>query len=100
MSYCPRSHRSVTCQVRSPDAQSGTQGTLEQLMAFTVVDDHARLEQVWEAIQQGWNKDAWYIRRLLTEGAVSAADRRAVFVGIEAYTKSRQHNHPRPFRGR
>lgn len=69
-------------------------------MAFTVVDDHARLEQVWEAIQQGWNKDAWYIRRLLTEGAVSAADRRAVFVGIEAYTKSRQHNHPRPFRGR
>ena len=26
--------------------------TLEQLMAFTVTDDHARQEQVWEAIQR------------------------------------------------
>jgi ParB family transcriptional regulator, chromosome partitioning protein len=62
--------------------------TLEQLMAFTVVDDHARQEQVWEAVQQGWNKDPWYIRRLLIEGAVSAADRRAVFVGIDAYREA------------
>ena len=62
--------------------------TLEQLMAFTVTEDHERQEKAWEAVQQGWNKDAWYIRRLLTESAVSAADRRAVFVGIEAYTQA------------
>ena len=59
--------------------------TLEQIMAFTVTSDHARQEQVWESLQQGWNKQAYYIRRLLTESAVSAADRRAQFVGIEAY---------------
>ena len=62
--------------------------TLEQLMAFTLTADYARQEQVWESLQQGWNKQAYYIRRLLTEGAVSGSDRRAVFVGIEAYEKA------------
>jgi ParB family chromosome partitioning protein len=59
--------------------------TLEQLMAFTVTNDHARQEQVWEAISRTYNKEAYYIRRLLTEGAVKALDRRAQFVGVEAY---------------
>ena len=59
--------------------------TLEQLMAFTVTSDHARQEQVWEAISRTYNKEAYYIRRLLTEGAVKALDRRAQFVGVEAY---------------
>jgi ParB family chromosome partitioning protein len=59
--------------------------TLEQLMAFTVTTDHARQEQVWEAIQKSWSKDPYQIRRMLTERAVRASDRRAVFVGIEAY---------------
>ncbi|NEN12621.1 DNA-binding protein, partial [Escherichia coli] len=31
------------------------------------------------------NKEPYYIRRLLTEGAVRASDKRAQFVGIEAY---------------
>jgi len=62
--------------------------SLEQLMAFTLTADHARQEQVWESLQQGWNKEAYYIRRLLTEGAVSGSDRRAVFVGIEAYEEA------------
>ena len=31
--------------------------TLEQLMAFTVTTDHARQEQVWEALQQSYNKE-------------------------------------------
>jgi ParB family transcriptional regulator, chromosome partitioning protein len=30
--------------------------SLEQLMAFTVTMDHARHEQVWETVQQSWNK--------------------------------------------
>ncbi|WP_164159435.1 hypothetical protein, partial [Stenotrophomonas maltophilia] len=30
--------------------------TLEQLMAFTVTDDHARQEKVWDAIKDAWSK--------------------------------------------
>jgi len=59
--------------------------TLEQLMAFTVTNDHARQEQVWEAVQQSYNKEPYLIRRQLTESAVRASDRRAQFVGPEAY---------------
>ena len=59
--------------------------TLEQLMAFTVSSDHARQAQVWEQIAGTYNKEGYYIRRLLTEGSVAATDRRAVFVGIDAY---------------
>jgi len=59
--------------------------TLEQLMAFTVNPDHARQEQVWDAVKNSWNKEPYAIRRMLTETSVRASDRRAVFVGIEAY---------------
>src|SRR3954463_1964349 len=59
--------------------------TLEQLMAFTITADHARQEQVWEAIQRGYNKEPYLIRRMLTEGKVSASDRRAVFIGADTY---------------
>ena len=59
--------------------------TLEMLMAFTVSPDHARQEQVWETIRAGWQKEPWQIRRMLTETAVRASDKRAVFVGIDAY---------------
>ncbi|WP_226017698.1 ParB/RepB/Spo0J family partition protein [Novosphingobium sp. FKTRR1] len=59
--------------------------TLEQLMAFTVSEDHSRQEQVWEAIRDSWQKEPWQIRRMLTETTVRASDRRALFVGIDAY---------------
>jgi ParB family chromosome partitioning protein len=59
--------------------------TLEQLMAFTIVHDHSRQEQVWAGLANGWNKQPYHIRRLLTEGAVNASDRRAVYIGIDAY---------------
>jgi len=59
--------------------------TLEQLMAFTVTNDHARQEQVWEALARSCNKEPYYIRRQLTEGAVRTADKRAQFVGVDAY---------------
>jgi ParB family chromosome partitioning protein len=59
--------------------------SLEQLMAFTVTTDHVRQEQVWEAIQKSWSKEPYQIRRMLTERAVRASDRRAVFVGLDAY---------------
>jgi ParB family chromosome partitioning protein len=59
--------------------------TLEQLMAFTVSSDHARQEQVWDAIKDSWQKEPYQIRRMLTETTVRASDKRAVFVGVEAY---------------
>jgi len=62
--------------------------TLEQLMAFTVSSDHARQEQIWEAIKDGWQKEPYHIRRLLTETTVRAADKRALFVGIDAYEEA------------
>ncbi|MCT4683631.1 MAG: ParB N-terminal domain-containing protein, partial [Roseicyclus sp.] len=59
--------------------------TLEQLMAFTVNPDHERQIQVWDAIKSSWNKEPYQIRRMLTETSVRASDRRAAFVGVEAY---------------
>jgi ParB family chromosome partitioning protein len=53
---------------------------LDQLMAFTVNSDHERQEQVWKAVQRTYNKEAYRIRRLLTEGAVRASDKRAQYV--------------------
>ena len=58
---------------------------LEQLMAFTVTDDHARQEQVWEALEKSWSNEPYQIRRMLTEKTVQASDRRVRFIGIEAY---------------
>jgi ParB family chromosome partitioning protein len=59
--------------------------TLEQLMAFTVSDDHARQKQVWAAVKDSWSKEPFQIRRMLNETTVRAADKRAGFVGLEAY---------------
>ena len=59
--------------------------TLEQLMAFTVSEDHERQTQVWDAIKDAWSKEPYQIRRMLTETTVRASDKRAVFLGIEAY---------------
>ncbi|XHB98441.1 ParB/RepB/Spo0J family partition protein [Nitratireductor sp. ac15] len=59
--------------------------TLEQLMAFSVSHDHARQEQVWETVRNSWQKEPFQIRRMLTETTVGASDKRAIFVGIDAY---------------
>jgi len=60
--------------------------TLEQLMAFAIVDDPARQEQVFENLS--WNKDPSTIRRDLTRMHIAATDRRAIFVGAEAFTEA------------
>ena len=59
--------------------------TLDQLMGFTVNPDHARQEQVWEALQRVPARQTYQIRRMLTEDTVRASDRRARFVGIADY---------------
>src|SRR5277367_1111464 len=62
--------------------------TLDQLMAFTVNGDHERQEQVFERLGQSYSREPHAIRRMLTEGAVRAADKRAQFVGVDAYTNA------------
>ncbi|WP_454885411.1 ParB/RepB/Spo0J family partition protein [Sphingomonas oryzagri] len=59
--------------------------SLQQLMAFSVSDDHERQEQVWELLAHSLNKSAAYIRDRLTEGAVRVADKRVRFVTVDAY---------------
>jgi ParB family chromosome partitioning protein len=59
--------------------------SIEQLMAFTVSDDHARQEQVWDAVKDSWNNTPFEIRKMLTERTVRASDRRALFVCVKAY---------------
>lgn len=58
---------------------------LELVMAFTITDDHARQEQVWERISGLAMRDPSYVKRMLTETTVRADDRRAVYVGEKAY---------------
>jgi ParB family chromosome partitioning protein len=59
--------------------------TLEQVMAFSITNDHVRQEQVWDTISRSHSREPYYIRRLLTETAIRASDRRAVYVGVEFY---------------
>ena len=74
---------SVSPKLLDAYAQDGM--TLDQLMAFTVSGDWERQEQVWERLAASYTKEPYVIRRLLTEGAVRASDKRARFVGVEAY---------------
>jgi ParB family chromosome partitioning protein len=60
--------------------------TLDQLMAFAITEDHARQEQVYANLS--WNRDASTIRRDLTKANVAATERRAIFVGAQAYTEA------------
>lgn len=62
--------------------------TLDQLMAFNVSGDHERQEQVFERLKASYNKQPYVIRRMLTEGAVRASDKRAEFIGVDAYIEA------------
>ncbi|MFN8680286.1 ParB/RepB/Spo0J family partition protein [Paracoccus sp. P2] len=67
------------------DAYARSEMTLAMLEAFTVNPDHERQQQVWERISTSWQKEPWQIRSLLTETTVPAADKRARFIGVDAY---------------
>lgn len=60
--------------------------TLDQLMAFAITEDHARQEAVFEGLHH--NREPWIIRRDMTAANVPADDRRAVFVGADAYVEA------------
>lgn len=59
---------------------------LDQLMAFAVTEDQARQEQVHD--QLAYNRSPAYIRSALLASKVAASDRRALFVGVEAYAEA------------
>jgi ParB family chromosome partitioning protein len=81
--------RLVTVAPRLLDLYAEDAMALDQLMAFSISDDHARQERVWESLSRGWNPPSpSQIRRLLAEGAVHASNKRAVFVGIDAYEQA------------
>lgn len=60
--------------------------TLDQLMAFAITEDHARQEAVFEGLHH--NREPWIIRRDMTASNVPATDRRAVFIGADAYVEA------------
>jgi len=80
--------RLATVSPRLLDVYADDGITLDQLMAFTVNGDHARQEQVFERLSQSYSKEPHVIRRMLTEGAVRASDKRAQFVGLDVYTEA------------
>ena len=57
--------------------------TLDQLMAFAVSEDHVRQEQVFGDLS--YNRSPSFIRKMMTEHEVEASDRRARYLGTEAY---------------
>jgi ParB family chromosome partitioning protein len=58
--------------------------SLDELTAFAITDDHARQEHVWNELPH-WNRSRETILRALSEGQIASDDRRAVFVGADAY---------------
>lgn len=59
--------------------------TLDHLMAFSVSEDHARQEQVWELLEHSSNDSPQFIKDKLNEDMVPVTDRRVRFIGVEAY---------------
>ena len=58
--------------------------TLEQLMAFTISEDVEAQERIWFDFPHRDANPA-YIKRLLTQSHVNGRDRRARFIGTQAY---------------
>ena len=59
--------------------------TLDHLTAFAVTEDQDAQERVFGQLQV-WQRNPDTIRRLLTHALVPATDRRAIFIGLDAYT--------------
>ncbi|MFG1295685.1 ParB/RepB/Spo0J family partition protein [Xanthobacter variabilis] len=60
--------------------------SLDQLMAFAITEDHDLQEQVFDNLS--YNREPWIIRRDLTKANVEASDRRARFIGADAYAEA------------
>ena len=67
------------------DAYAEDELTLDRLMAFAVSGDHERQEQVFGRLPHAYDRQPHAIRRMLTEGAARASDKRVRFIGLDAY---------------
>ncbi|KPU89221.1 hypothetical protein APR50_33975 [Variovorax paradoxus] len=56
----------------------------DQLQALALAPDPAAQEAIWDGLP-AYDRDAWTLRRLITEQSCSGDSRLARFVGIEAY---------------
>lgn len=77
--------RLASVSPRLLDLYAADEMTLQQVMAFSITNDHVRQEQVWDSVLRSHAQEPYYIRRLLTETTIRATDRRTVYVGLEAY---------------
>lgn len=77
--------RLASVSPRLLDLYAADEMTLQQVMAFSITNDHVRQEQVWDTVLRSYAQEPYYIRRLLTETTIRATDRRAVYIGLEAY---------------
>src|SRR3546814_11447052 len=86
---------SVSPRLQEVYAEDGM--SLEQLMAFSVSEDHERQEQVWEMLQSGYNQQPYMIRSKLTEqnGRAACRERVGQYVSIwvVAVTLKKKKNH-------
>jgi ParB family chromosome partitioning protein len=62
--------------------------SLQHIMAFTVTDDHAEQERVWNELSDWQKRDPDNIRGMLTEREITASDRRVKFVTLKTYEKA------------
>ena len=70
------------------DAYREGEMTLQHVMAFTVTDDHAEQERVWNELPEWQKRDPDNIRDMLTEHEITASDRRVKFVTLKTYEKA------------
>ena len=61
--------------------------TLEQLMQFTLTDDHKKQEPVWKAAS-GWQREPQQLRKVLLDTAIAASDPLVMFAGLDAYRQA------------
>ena len=60
---------------------------LDQLVAFTITDDHEAQERVWFD-NPAYDRQPHALRRTLTQTLVEGSDRRARYIGAEAYEQA------------
>ncbi len=77
----------ANCSPKLITAYRNDEMTLDALMAFSIVDDKKRQEAVFKQIQQkGGSVNPHQVRAYLVEQKIdSSDDRRAIFVGVDAY---------------
>ncbi len=92
LASAPRPSASVLGAVSPRLMQAYRDGdlTLDQLIAFCITEDHTRQEAVYDRLSS-WQREPYHIRRLLTETHVAATDRRAKFIGADAYLNAGGH---------